>query len=163
MSIQAVAWVLDSSESRGITRLVLLSLANHANEEAVCWPAQRTIAREAGIGTGTVSAALQRLVAIGEIEVVKPGTARLSTTYRLARLPSAASTPGVSAASTSGPRRIIRNHQEPSSAHLPSTGSVGVARMSCVRCHGSGTIYNATGGFNIVCTCVEISAGSAGD
>lgn len=113
MSIQAVAWVLDHSESRGVDRLVLISLANHANQDGMCWPAQRTVAKEAGIGNGTVANAVSRLVELGEIEVVENGTARRSTRYRFAHLVSAASNPVMSAASTSEVSRTIKNHQEP--------------------------------------------------
>ena len=84
MSIQAVAWALDHSQSRGVDRLVLIALANHANgETGQCWPSQRTIAREAGVATGTVSEALKRLTEIGEVEIVAPGDQRRSTRYRL--------------------------------------------------------------------------------
>lgn len=84
MSIQAVAWVLDHSQSRGIARLVLISLANHHNGgTGQCNPGYRRIAREAGIARGTISNAIARLVELGEIEVEEPGTSHKSARYRL--------------------------------------------------------------------------------
>lgn len=47
MSIQAVAWVLEHSTTKGLDRLVLISLANHANEDGECWPSIERIAAEA--------------------------------------------------------------------------------------------------------------------
>ena len=48
MSIQAVSWVLDHSVTVKLERLVLISLANHANEAGECWPSIKRIASEAG-------------------------------------------------------------------------------------------------------------------
>jgi hypothetical protein len=88
VSIQAVAWVLDHSEARGLSRLVLISLANHASrEEAECWPAQRTIAREAGISPGAVPVQIRELVKLGELEILDPGGPRSSARYRLPKVP----------------------------------------------------------------------------
>lgn len=83
MSIQAVAWVLDHSESRGFARLVLIALANHANDSHECWPAQRTLAREAGMSPGSVPEQIRKLVDLGELEIVEAGGARRSARYRL--------------------------------------------------------------------------------
>ncbi len=85
MSIQAVGWVLDESRSRGVDRLVLISLANHCDERLTAWPSVRTIAREAGVATNTVMAAVRRLVELGELEVVEAGDARKSSVYRITK------------------------------------------------------------------------------
>lgn len=69
MSIQAMAWVLEHETSTsGADRLVLLSLANHADEEWECYPSVARIAREAGIARArTVQESLARLEAAGLI------------------------------------------------------------------------------------------------
>lgn len=84
MSIQAVAWVLDQSRSRGFTRLVMISLANHANKETgECWHSVRTIAAEAGVSKSTVADHVRRLVELGEVELLDEGGPRRSARYRL--------------------------------------------------------------------------------
>lgn len=121
MSIQAVAWVLDQSQARGFARLVLISLANHADKtDGECYPAQRTIAAEAGISRAAVPAQIAKLTELGELEVIDPGTPRRSARYRLtfvsAQEVSAdadlSAQPEVSAAPTPGVSRTIT---EPSS------------------------------------------------
>lgn len=116
MSIQAVGWVLDNSASRGLARLVLLSLANHANSADMCWPSQRTIAREAGVAAGTVANMLSQLVTLGEIEVLNAGDNRHSATYRIKRSgcsPGERSAQvGVDSALTPGVDRTVSNLQE---------------------------------------------------
>jgi hypothetical protein len=102
VSIQAVAWTLEASQSAGLARLVLISLANHANEKDECWPSQRTIAREAGIALGSVSTQIQQLILLGEVVVVRKGTARRSTRYRIQRSPRERSVQS----------RTEQNHQE---------------------------------------------------
>lgn len=84
MSIQAVGWVFEHSRSKGIARLVLLSLANHHNAgTGQCNPGQRRIAHEAGISPSTVSDAIHRLVRLGELEVIDLGLGTRSTEYHL--------------------------------------------------------------------------------
>lgn len=86
MSIQAVAWVLENSESRGTARLVLIALANRANPDHnwECWPAMRGLAKEAGVAsTSTVHSALATLVDLAEIKIVSPGDARHPGRYRM--------------------------------------------------------------------------------
>lgn len=84
MSIQAVAWVLDHSESKGYARLVLISLANHYNgKTGQCNPGQRAIAREAGISPGSVPPQIRALVELGELEVAEEGGPRKTARYSL--------------------------------------------------------------------------------
>ena len=88
MSIQAVSWVLDYSESKGFDRLVLIAIANHFNaDERESRPSIRLIAREAHVSTNTVMAAIRRLTEIGELEVVDPGTQRSTARYGMPFLP----------------------------------------------------------------------------
>ncbi len=88
MSIQAVAWVLDFSESESLDRLVLISIANHYNnDEALARPSIRRIAMEAHVSTNTVMAAVRRLTEIGELEVVDPGTKRSAAQYAMPLVP----------------------------------------------------------------------------
>ena len=88
MSIQAVAWVLDFSESEGLNRLVLISIANHYNnDDGYARPSMRRIGAEAHISTNTVMSAVRRLAEIGELEVVDPGSNRTAAKYALPLMP----------------------------------------------------------------------------
>lgn len=71
MSIQAVAWVLENSESKLGDRCVLFSLANHTDKYGNdAWPSVKTIAEEANMNERNVRRCLDNLVEIGEISCV---------------------------------------------------------------------------------------------
>lgn len=162
MSIQAVGWVLDNSASRGVDRLVLISLANHANASDLCWPAQRTIAREAGIALGTVSNAVARLVTLGELAVVEPGTTRTTARYRIVRPQARTQSsgderrvhPGVNAESIPGVDRSIKNHQEESDS-VQLDDFAFLADPDCVSCNGRGWRYHPGAGRDARCECTK--------
>jgi len=79
ISVQAISWVLEESKSTGSSRLVLISIANHASVDGdSCWPAVRTISREARISERSVQYALRELEQIGEISLIR-GTGRKHT------------------------------------------------------------------------------------
>jgi hypothetical protein len=70
MSVQALSWVFDHSESRLAARHVLLSIANHANSSGRdSWPSIPRIAKEAKISCREVYRCLQELVTIGELRI----------------------------------------------------------------------------------------------
>lgn len=69
MSVQAISWVLDYSESRLGARCVLLSIANHAGPSGSgSWPSVKTIAKEARLSEREVQYAKAELKRIGELE-----------------------------------------------------------------------------------------------
>jgi hypothetical protein len=64
--------------------LVLLALADWANEEGVCWPSLPTIAKKARLGTRQVNNILRRLLADKVISIEKEGGGRgIVNHYRL--------------------------------------------------------------------------------
>jgi hypothetical protein len=75
VSIQAVGWVLDHEKTTtGSDRLVLISLANHANASFESWPRIETIAAETNVArVRTVQDALTRLERAGLIVRVLNG------------------------------------------------------------------------------------------
>jgi hypothetical protein len=85
VSIQAIAWVLEHSESKIADRLVLLAIANHADAHGCsAWPSVDQIAREARVGRSTVFECLARLVDLGELEIDRGGRGPRSTnSYRI--------------------------------------------------------------------------------
>ena|ERR1700676_1484656 len=86
MSCEAVKWVLRNSKAKGSARLVLLSIAEHADRNGErAWPSIATISRETGVHRASVFRSLIVLVQIGEVEMVRSGGGRHSQTnhYRL--------------------------------------------------------------------------------
>lgn len=69
MSIRAITWAMEQKTGSPTTKLVLMKLADNANDEGLCWPAQSTIARHCEIDRSTVNRHIKRLVELGLIEV----------------------------------------------------------------------------------------------
>ena len=77
--IMAAAMKADIKDA--LAKWMLVTLADYANDEAICWPSIETLAKVTGMGTGTVSRKLALLIDLGFIERIhKPFT---STRYRL--------------------------------------------------------------------------------
>lgn len=73
MSILVQAWVYQHSEARLADRLVLLAIADEADDDGgSAFPSLRRIAHKARVSVGTVSDAVRRLEASGELEVNRP-------------------------------------------------------------------------------------------
>lgn len=68
MSAQAFGWVLDSSASKGTSRLVLLSIANHVDPSGEGWAYVSTILREANVHLASYHRAIPALTALGELQ-----------------------------------------------------------------------------------------------
>ncbi|KKL68349.1 hypothetical protein LCGC14_2125860 [marine sediment metagenome] len=87
MSVQAISWVFECSESESGYRLVMLAIANHTDARGEnAWPAIATIAREARLSDRQVQRALPRLVRLGELEVVYRSGRHLTNQYRLPKM-----------------------------------------------------------------------------
>ncbi|MGH6713585.1 MAG: helix-turn-helix domain-containing protein, partial [Bradyrhizobium sp.] len=70
MSIQAVGWALEQYIPTPIAKLVLVSLANHANHETgECWPKIETIARECSCSIRSVQRYVRVLEEKGLVKV----------------------------------------------------------------------------------------------
>lgn len=81
VSVRLLAAALDHSTSRGSARLVLICLADRADDWGRCYPGKADLARRAGISRTTVTEALAELERLGELERDhRPGR---STLYRV--------------------------------------------------------------------------------
>ncbi len=67
MSIRVMSYVWDIPEFKGSDKLVMLCLADHADDDGLCWPSIDTIARKSGVSPTTVKATLKKLEAGGWI------------------------------------------------------------------------------------------------
>jgi hypothetical protein len=84
VSVQALSWVLERSKSRLAARLVLLSIANHADSDGnKAWPSIPTIAREAHVSERQAQRAILDLCVLGELLVCLKGGPGQSNVYRI--------------------------------------------------------------------------------
>jgi hypothetical protein len=74
MSAKATNWVWEESQSTGSARLVLLALADWANEKGVCFGSYRGLAKKTRLSVATVTRSLRELEAAGEVKQLEPGT-----------------------------------------------------------------------------------------
>lgn len=73
LSIYAQAWVYANSKARLADRLVLLAIADEADDDGTnAYPSQRRIADKALVSQSTVRRSIESLEAMGELGVVRP-------------------------------------------------------------------------------------------
>jgi hypothetical protein len=73
MSVRVLTWVWDHSASQGTDRLVLLALADSADDSGSCWPSMLTLARKARVSERTVRRSVRTLEQMGEVSSVMGG------------------------------------------------------------------------------------------
>jgi hypothetical protein len=76
MSIRIMSVVWASSPYRGEALLVHLALADFANDEGVCWPSQRTLAKKARCSENYVRVAIKRMITDGLVEITEQSNGR---------------------------------------------------------------------------------------
>jgi hypothetical protein len=76
MSIRIMSRVWAEAPYAGSRLLVLLALADWANEEGICWPSLLTIANKTRLGSRQVNNILRRLLADQAISIEKAGGGR---------------------------------------------------------------------------------------
>jgi hypothetical protein len=82
MSIRIMADVWDHSPSDGGRLLVLLALADFANDRGICWPKTKKLAKRARLSERQVRRVLKELVEDGEIEM-PPGHRTENSPFRI--------------------------------------------------------------------------------
>jgi hypothetical protein len=84
VSVQAIAWVLDHSQSRGSARCVLISIANHVGPDGTGWVHVRRVMSEANCSHDSYRRAVQQAVEAGELvrEVHAGGSLRMHDAHR---------------------------------------------------------------------------------
>ncbi len=84
MSVHVMSWVLRNSRATLGSRLVILALADYADENGgSCWPSVKTISNDTLLSVRQVQYALRHLEQLGEIAVEEQGGGRRSTRYRI--------------------------------------------------------------------------------
>lgn len=110
MSIEAMAHVWRSFSGDPTAKLVLLSLADQANNEGWCWPSQAYTAKRCMISDRQLRTWLSRLEVLGYIEIHK--RAGKSDMYRVLT-PEADFHPPRKSTSTHLGSPLPTNHKEP--------------------------------------------------
>lgn len=83
MSIKVMTWVWDHSPAAGTDLLMLLAIADQANDDGRdAWPSIKTLAQRTRLDQRTVRRVLKRLVDAGHL-VIKPGGGRRSNNYEI--------------------------------------------------------------------------------
>jgi Helix-turn-helix domain len=120
-----MAWVLESSGARLGARLVLLSIANHANATGEnAWPSVRRIAREAHLSDRQTQRAIKELCALGELRIIAGAGPDRCNVYQVVMRgvilsPPPVTNPTVDGDKSGGAIRI--NRPEPSKPLTPPT------------------------------------------
>jgi hypothetical protein len=87
MSIEALTWAWKQPVKCSRDRLVLLALADHANDDGECYPNQDQIAAKAMCSVDSVQRSTKRLIAAGLVAIKRrggTGNGRWANLYKLA-------------------------------------------------------------------------------
>lgn len=87
MSIKVTNWVWARSESRNGARLVMLALADRADDNGRAWPSIDDLAERTKLSPRAVQKGINNLVDIGELEVDNGGGRHRSNRYRIVPKP----------------------------------------------------------------------------
>jgi hypothetical protein len=87
MSIKVTNWVWAKSESRNGARLVMLALADRADDKGFAWPSIEDICERAQLSPRAVQKGIAKLVEIGELEVESGGGRRVRNRYQIVPKP----------------------------------------------------------------------------
>ena len=79
---QHIAWAMKAPTPDALSRWLLVVLADHANEDAKCWPSQATLAKRTGMGRSTINRKLDLLEEQNLISRIS-GNHNRSTMYHL--------------------------------------------------------------------------------
>lgn len=83
MSNQWMNLVWQSNKHKGTARLVMLALADHANEEGVCWPSVERIADKANISKRHAIRVLAELEADGSLSIQRGEGRKHTSVYQI--------------------------------------------------------------------------------
>lgn len=113
MSIYAMSRAWSLQNLTATEKLVLLKLADNANDDGLCWPSQSTIARHTGVTRESVNRICRRLEEKGMIEIIqrKDGAVNLSNHYMLK----------ITGASDVGSQGVVTQGQKEQSVDMSSS------------------------------------------
>ena len=83
VSVKVMSWVWDNATVEGTALLMLLAIADHANDDGVCWPSIGTLARKARVGERQAQRLVSALEESGAIEIERGVGRRHTSVYRI--------------------------------------------------------------------------------
>lgn len=86
MSVEASRWAWKQRIADPTAKLLLLKLADQANDDGVCWPSRRSLADDCGIGLSTISRKTAELADAGLLTIEQRERGDGSHTSNLYRL-----------------------------------------------------------------------------
>lgn len=84
MSIKVSTWVWEHSKHRGTLKLLILALADFANDSGICWPSVDTLSKRIGESERHTRQLIKQLVEAGDLLVVAGGGRGNTTKYAVA-------------------------------------------------------------------------------
>ena len=124
MSIKIMSWVLDHSPYEGKARLIHVVLADHANDDGVCWPSQVKIAARAGCSVEHVRVTVKQMIEDDYVEITSVSKGTGNAQKYLLKNPKSVGVVGLEVPQVgrqvpqvdgiSTPNPSPNNHQEPS-------------------------------------------------
>jgi hypothetical protein len=134
-----MSWVLDHSPYEGKARLIHVVLADHANDEGICWPSQTTIARRAGCSVEHVRVTVKAMTEDGFIKIVEQSTREGDTHRYKLMVPKSLGVPkstgeGPQVDGSTSPNPSPSNRKEPPKNHHRTSDTVS-EKVECPYCH----------------------------
>lgn len=123
MSIEAMTWAFKRKGLTPTEKIVLLALADWANDDGECYPGQTTIAEKCDVSERTVRSVLARLIEWGLIdseERRRPDGYRTSNLYRLRTSPANPAAEASPAKSDDLTGKIAQPHRQLIAGQEPS-------------------------------------------
>jgi hypothetical protein len=87
VSIKVTNWVWRRSEARNGARLVMLALADRADDDGLAWPSIDDLCERTQLSPRAVQKGIAKLVEIGELQVESGGGRRVRNRYRIVPKP----------------------------------------------------------------------------
>ena len=91
MSVQAIGWVLEKSRARLGPRLVLISIANHADSDGNnSFASVKKLAKLSHLSEREVQYAIKKLIELGELQYMGPNATTRTSIYTISGMQSGA-------------------------------------------------------------------------
>ena len=134
MSVKIMTWVWDNSPYEGKALLIHLAMADHANDDGMCFPSQEGLAKKSRSSVRYVRDVVNDMVVQGLVELVKESNGRQNHLYRLVPKFRGNSVPAELGDTSPELDDKITGTLPPKNHHEPSL-EPSVEKYECIYCH----------------------------